>query len=153
MKRFATVLLLLVSVVVAADVSNAVGQGAASVFGDVTKFGGGAVSTVMSGVGQGGSAVASGASQGNTGAQSGLCSGDATCRGEPTVSATNPNQSYNGGVGTIHSAGESAPGASLKSGAAVASTATSSSSKSIPSSVLILSATLAGTIGALAIFL
>lgn len=41
MKRFATVLLLLVSVVVAADVSNAVGQGAASVFGDVTKFGGG----------------------------------------------------------------------------------------------------------------
>ncbi|KAL4400551.1 hypothetical protein ACI68E_003470 [Malassezia pachydermatis] len=119
----------------------------------------------MSGVGQGGSAVASGASQGNTGAQSGLCSGgmyhedclnlriDATCRGEPTVSATNPNQSYNGGVGTIHSAGESAPGASLKSGAAVASTATSSSSKSIPSSVLILSATLAGTIGALAIFL
>ena len=96
MKYFAALLLLLlVHTVCAVDIAS----GAASVFGDATSAIGGAASTAASGVSRGGAAV-----------QSGVCKG-VSCQ-SPTAKPTNPNQSYNGAMGTLHTYGESAPGAS-----------------------------------------
>ena len=86
MKYFAALLvLLLVHTVCAVDIAS----GAASVFGDATSAIGGAA------------------------VQSGVCKG-VSCQ-SPTAKPTNPNQSYNGAMGTLHTYGESAPGASSQS--------------------------------------
>lgn len=94
----ALIVLLLVHTVCAIDLTS----GAASVFGDATSAVGGAASTAASGVSRGGADV-----------KSGVCKG-VSCQ-SPTAKPTNSNQSYNGAMGTLHTYGESASGASSQS--------------------------------------
>lgn len=128
----------LLATALASDPSNAIGQNVASIFGDVTQFVGGACPTAnfrrcqhcTLRCGPGGHSRGSWCVPGQCWRAVGPVSGlyvhfltSATCKGAPTVSASNPSQSYKGAIGTIHSIGESAQGASTFNGPAAPTTA------------------------------